>query len=156
MKTITQETQSVRLMLVGDGAEEEELRQLVERLSLGNWVSFIGKIPNEKIPEYLAASDVFVLPSLSEGLPNVILEAMASGLPIVASKVGGLPEMIKNGENGFLVEPKSPEQIAKKVLLLLGDNELKEKISKNNKEKAKDYSWESIVIKLEKVYQSLL
>jgi len=71
-------------------------------------------------------------------------------------RIGGLPEIIKDGENGFLVEPGNPEQIAEKVLLLLGDDELRERISRNNKEKAKQYSWESVVTRLEELYQSLL
>ena len=77
---------------------------------------------------------------------------MASGLPIVATNVRGLPEIIKNGENGFLVKPKSTEQIAEKVLLLLEDEVLRERISKNNREEVKKYSWENVVEKLEGVY----
>ena len=119
-------------------------------------MEFVGQIPNERVPQYMAASDVFVLPSLSEGFPNVILEAMASELPIVTTNVRGLPEIIKDGENGFLVEPRSPEQIAQKVLLLFEDNELRETTSRHNKEKAKKYGWETVVQRLEDVYQNHL
>lgn len=81
---------------------------------------------------------------------------MASGLPIVATTIRGLPEIIKDGKNGFLVEPKNPEQIAEKVLLLLEDDVLRERISKNNREEIKKYSWESVAEKLEKVYLGCL
>ncbi len=104
----------------------------------------------------MVASDVLVLPSLSEGFPVTILEAMASGLSIVATTVGGLPEIVKDGENGFLVEPNNYGQIAEKVILLLEDEELRYKISKNNKERTKRYSWGHAVDKLEEIYQSFL
>ncbi|NLI56859.1 glycosyltransferase family 4 protein, partial [bacterium] len=79
----------------------------------------IGEINNSLVPEYLIESDIFVLPSLSEGFPVVVLEAMASGLPVVATNVGGLPEIIQENKNGFLVEPQNPRDLAKKILFLL-------------------------------------
>lgn len=156
MKIVTDKNKNKRLFIVGDGEERKYLEDLVRNLNLEKYITFIGKVPNEKIPEYMAASDVFVLPSLSEGLPVTVLEAMASGLPIVATNVRGLPEIIKNGENGFLVKPKSTEQIAEKVLLLLEDDVLRERISKNNREEVKKYSWENVVEKLEGVYLGCL
>lgn len=156
MKFMIEENKNVKLMLVGDGEEREELESLVEDFGLKERVEFIGRVQNEEIPQYLVTSDVFVLPSLSEGFPVTILEAMASELPIVATKVGGLPEIIKDGENGFLVEPKYPEKIAEMVLLVLGNDELRERISKKNKEKAKDYSWDCVVEQLECIYKECL
>ena len=156
MNIISKQDTGIKLMLVGDGEERLALQELVKELDLEDRVTFVGKVLNEEIPGYMIASDVFVLPSLSESFGIVNLEAMACGLPIVASKVGGLPEIVKNGVNGFLVEPKNPEQISDKVLLLLGDDVLRERISKNNKDKVKDYSWESVVERLEKVYQNHL
>jgi N-acetyl-alpha-D-glucosaminyl L-malate synthase BshA len=156
MEIIRRKSQNVRLILVGEGPEEEDLKRLVGQLNLKDCINFLGQVPNEEVPQYMAASDVFVLPSLSEGFPNVILEAMASGLAIVASKVSGLPEIVEDGGNGFLVESRNPEQIAEKVLLLLGDDELRERISKNNKETAKGYSWESVVERLDNVYYEVI
>ncbi len=157
MKIIADRDRNVKLFLVGDGEEREYLKELVRNLNIKQHVTFIGKVPNEKVPEYMVASDIFVLPSLSEGFPVVTLEAMAAGLPIVASRVGGLPEIIKSGENGFLVEPKNPKEIADKLWLLLEDEELRTKMRSNNKEMAKDYSWEKVSENLERVlYYSLL
>jgi glycosyltransferase involved in cell wall biosynthesis len=156
MKIIRQKNEDARLMLIGDGEERAYLENLVKELNLKNYVKFIEKVQNENVPEYMVTSDVFVLPSLSESFGIVNLEAMASGLPIVTTKVGGLPEVVKDGENGFLVEPKNPEQIAEKALLILEDDELRERISRNNKEEVREYSWESVVERLEEIYQSYL
>ena len=101
----------------------------------------------------MIAADIFVLPSLSEGFPMVILEAMASGLPIVTTKVGGLPEIVLDGENGFIARPEDPEEIARKVQLLLEDNDLRARMAQNNRNKAGHYTWEKVVDKLEEVYQ---
>ncbi|TSC95193.1 MAG: glycosyl transferase, group 1 [Parcubacteria group bacterium Licking1014_1] len=151
-KIINKKIPEAKLFLVGDGSERKNLEDIIEKNNLGKKVNFTGKIINQKIPEYMIASDIFVLPSLSEGFPVVILEAMASELPIVTTKVRGLPEIIEDGENGFLVEPKNSEQFAEKVLLLFENDELREKISNNNKEKSKEYDWENIVEKIEKIY----
>ena len=152
MRIIHQKYPKSRLLIVGDGEDRNNLENLVKKLNLNKYVSFIGMVPNETVPEYMVASDVFVLPSLSEGFPTVILEAMASGIPIVATKVRGVPEIIKDGENGFLVEPRNSEEIAEKVLLLLNKDELRKRISEKNIEEVKRYHWESIAIRLEEVY----
>ena len=141
-----------KLLLVGDGEERDQLEDLVKKLKLEKYVTFIGKVPYDDVFKYMVVSDILVLSSLSEGLPNVILEAMAAGLPIVATRVGGIPDIVKDGENGFLIDPKNPEQIAEKINLFLEDDKLREKISKNNKQKAKEYSWESVIERLEKIY----
>ena len=156
MEFIIKRDKSIKLMLVGDGEDREELESLVEELDLKECIKFVGKVQNEDIPQYMVASDVFVLPSLSEGFPVAILEAIASGLPIITTKVRGLPEIVKDGENGFLVEPKNPKEIAEKVLLILEDEELREIIKRRNKEKVKEYTWEGVVERLEQVYRSHL
>jgi N-acetyl-alpha-D-glucosaminyl L-malate synthase BshA len=144
------------LLIVGDGPEKDKLQTLVHELSLQDCIHFAGKVPNEKIPEYMAQADIFALPSLSESFGIVNIEAMASGLPIVTTNVGGLPEIVKNGENGFVVEPKNPEVFAEKILLILKDNDLRKKFSEQNREKAKEYSWDDIVEKLIFIYNQCL
>jgi len=156
MNIIRQKNTKASLMLIGDGEERQSLEELVKESNLGDCVTFVGQVPNEEVLEYMAASDVFVLPSLSEGFPLVILEAMASGLPIVATKVGGLPEIIKEGDNGFLVEPKDSVEITEKVLLLLQGKELRQRIAKNNRQRAKDYAWAKVVDSVEQVYQKVV
>ena len=152
MKIINNHDSSIRLVLIGKGPEEAKLKNLVKELNLDEYIEFKGQIPNENIPGYLADSDVFVLPSLSEGFPNVVLEAMASGLPIVATRVTGLSEIILDGINGLLVEPGNSKEIARKILFILSNDDFREKIIENNKLKALDYSWENVITILEKIY----
>ena len=146
----------VRLLVIGEGPEEAKLKTLAEELGLKANVIFVGSIANELVPDYLAASDVFVLPSLSEGFPVVSLEAMAAGLPIIATRVRGIPSIVTEGVNGFLVKPRDASEIADRVLLILGDAELRQTISENNSRKARRFDWNKIVGDLEKVYLSCL
>ena len=154
MNIIKQECLKARLLVVGDGEERQNLEELTNKLNLVECVTFVGRVVNERVPEYLVVSDLFVLPSLSEGFPLVVLEAMAAGLPIITTNVRGLPEIVKDGENGFVVEPQNPRQLVEKISLLLSNNELRQKISANNIIKAKQHSWEAVVEKLEEVYFS--
>lgn len=156
MSIINHVDDRVRLLLVGGGEERGNLEILAKRLAVADKVNFMGKVPHQKVPEFMSASDVFVLPSLSEGFPLTILEAMASGLPVVASRVGGLPEIIQEGKNGFLTEPGNPKDIAEKVLGVLGNSQLRRRMSSHNREKAKEYSWERVVKMIEQVYSTVL
>jgi N-acetyl-alpha-D-glucosaminyl L-malate synthase BshA len=143
---------NMKLLIVGDGSEKRYLEELVKKLGLEDYIVFVGRAPHDKIPEYMASADLLVLPSLSEGFPNTIIEAMAMGLPVIASRVGGLPWIIKDGENGFLVEPRNPRDIAEKIILLLTNDDLRVYMSRRNIEKAREYDWENIIKRLEKVY----
>ena len=155
MKIINQKNQKAILLIVGDGEERYNLELLVKRLNTNGSVSFAGRVDHKYISQYMAASDVFVLPSLSEGFPVTILEAMAAGLPIVTTNVRGLPEIVKDDENGFVVEPQNPAQLAGKISLLLDNNELRRKISAKNKIMAGEYSWNSVASKLEEIYLTI-
>jgi len=145
MAILKSSEKNLKLLVVGDGIECQKLKLLVKTLKLEETVVFIGKIINAKIPEYLSASDIFVLPSLSEGFPVVLLEAMSSGLPIIATKVKGLGEIIEEGTNGFLVTPKNSEELADKISLLVNNETLIENIFISNKNKSNFYDWKNIV-----------
>lgn len=144
------------LLLVGSGSMLCELKNLVKTLNLDENVHFLGKIDNNVIPLYLSAADIFVLPSLSEGLPNALLEAMAAGLPIIATRVGGIPYVVEDGKNGLLVNPGSPSDLTEKILLLMRSPELMKKMSETNREKSKSYSWENVVSQLEKLLNKVV
>jgi glycosyltransferase involved in cell wall biosynthesis len=153
MKMVHDKMPDARLILVGDGEEREYLSALSIQLGIQKYVQFVGKVPHEKVQDFMQQADIFVLPSLSEGFPNVVLEAMACGLPIVASRVGGIPDIITNDTNGYLVEVKDTENLSNKILFLLQNDILREKISGNNKKLVKEYSWEKVVVELEKIYE---
>ena len=154
MNILKNNKKNLKLIVIGDGSESDNLKSQVKKLKLEDIITFKGKLPNENIPIYLASSNLFILPSLSEGFPNVLLETMATGLPIITTKIGGLPEIVENTINGFLVAPRSPEELVDKIDLILNNENLAKKISVANKEKSKSYNWNNIVELLEKIYNS--
>lgn len=111
----------VHSTLVGDGPERSHLEALTARLGIGAHTTFTGSIGQNRIAEVYSAADVFVLPSFSEGLPVVLMEAMASGLPAVASRITGIPELIEDGVDGLLVTPGRPDLLAD-AIAALADN----------------------------------
>jgi glycosyltransferase involved in cell wall biosynthesis len=145
-----------RLILVGDGEERKIIEDRAEMLGLKDNIMITGKVPFEKVQEYMVASDVFVLPSISEGFPNVILEAMAARLPIIATNIGGLSEIMQDGVNGYLVEPKNSGQIADKISYLIQNESVMLKMSENNKLRSREYSWDGVAKSLEDVYISVI
>jgi glycosyltransferase involved in cell wall biosynthesis len=153
MKHVHDEIPDAILILIGSGKEREQLTTLSIQLGIQNYVQFIGLVSRDKVRTFMQQADIFVLPSLSEGIPNVILEAMACGLPIIASRVGGIPDLITNGKNGYLVEAKDTSDLADKIILLLSDETLRKKISDNNRLHIKKYSWENVISELEKIYE---
>jgi teichuronic acid biosynthesis glycosyltransferase TuaC len=115
------ERSQLSLVLLGEGEQQQELLALARRLGLGEICKFTGPRPHSEIPLWLSAADCLVLPSLSEGLPTVVVEAMCCGTPIVATRVGGTPEIVKSGETGLLVNPKDPVALADAIRTLLHD-----------------------------------
>jgi glycosyltransferase involved in cell wall biosynthesis len=136
-------------LIIGEGPMRGSLEKQTEHLD----VKFIGRIVPEKIVGYLQRGELFVLPSLSEGFPNVILEAMSVGLPVVATKVGGIPNIVEQGRTGFLVEPYNPGQLAFYIKKLLRDKKLRKTMSKNCLKEVKKYSWKKIIPKLERILE---
>lgn len=116
-----------RFVIIGDGRERQSILRGIKRLGLQNHVRLAGRIPEAW--RYLKVFDVFVLPSLKEGFPWAALEIMASGVPIVATRVGALPEIIESGKNGLLVEPGNAAQITAAVETLLENNALCESLA---------------------------
>jgi glycosyltransferase involved in cell wall biosynthesis len=111
----------VRVLIVGAGPLLSVAREHAQQLGVGSIVHFIGRVPDVEVPAYMAGSDVFVLPSLDEGLPRVILEAMSMELVVVASRVGGIPEAVVDGSTGYLVPPASAELLAQALLRAMGE-----------------------------------
>ncbi len=119
------------LFIAGSGTEEGNLRRLTELKKIENHVFFLGPLLSDELINYYNATDVFCLPSKSEGLPNVVVESLFCGTPVVASNVGGIPSIINEGENGFLVQPNNSHDLAVKIEKCLGNNWNREKIRKS-------------------------
>lgn len=152
---VKNEIPSANLLLVGEGPLKGELQQQVAKAGIGQSVHFLGQ--RSDIPELLRAMDVFVLPSIgSEGMPRVILEAMAAGVPCIASVVGGIPEIITNNETGFLVPPKNEEALTKAMIELAKMPEKKrQKLVDNTRQKVYScYSHKVVIRKLENIYKT--
>jgi len=112
VRAFSQVPNEVLLVVIGDGDERERLRRLIEELGLGHRVRLVGAKPPEEIPLWMSASDLVVLASRAEGHPNVVLEALASGRPVVATRVGGVPEIISSENLGVVVDPEDPSALA--------------------------------------------
>ncbi len=147
--------EDVKLLIAGTGPLEESLRHEGKSVGNGDRVQFLGQIPYEKIPQHLAISDVFCRPSLSEGLGNSFIEAMAAGIPVVATPVGGIPDFLTDGETGLFCKPSDPRDIAEKILRLLKDQELRRKVIEGGRELAKLYDWNSVAEKMGNVLQKI-
>jgi glycosyltransferase involved in cell wall biosynthesis len=120
---------SLKLIMVGDGPERARLEAATESLECKEHVVFAGQISD--VRTFYALADVFALPSLSEGSPNVLLEAMAANLPIVATAVGGVPEMVASNESALLVPPNDPPLLAAAIARMLTDKDLAQRLAKN-------------------------
>jgi glycosyltransferase involved in cell wall biosynthesis len=142
-----------KLLLVGEGEQKNELAKLADDLWLKERVIFAGYVDRFKLPKYLKISDVFVRPSLSEGLGNAFLEAMAAGIPVVGTPVGGIPDFLKDDETGLFCEAGNPESIARKVEKLVFDDSLKKKIVENGLKLVKEkYDWKIIAAQYAELY----
>jgi glycosyltransferase involved in cell wall biosynthesis len=151
---IHQERPDAWFVIVGDGPLRPDVEAKLAQLGLADRVILTGL--RRDIPELMAAFDVFVLSSLWEGLPRVLPQAMATGLPIVATQADGSAEAVVDGENGFLVERGQPEALAAKTLLLLVDRELRKKIGENGRSRSPQFGVTKMVQDIDQLYQSLL
>ena len=147
---------SASLLIVGeDQGIQRELMKVAEGLKVKKAIHFLGPKFGSELARIYQRATIFVLPSVYETFGLAALEAMATGLPIVTTKVGGIPELVEDNYNGILVSPRDHDALAEAIIKLLSDPELRLKISKRNAAKAKRYSWENIAKKIEKVYKGL-
>ena len=129
--------------LVGDGKEKKRLQRMVAEAGLNGYFEFAGFVqPGKDLFSAYDSADVFVLPSRTEGIPKVLYEAMARGLPVVASRVGGVPEIVEEGVNGLLVPPGNPEALARAIRILCREKKLREGFGKKGLETASKFTME--------------
>jgi len=147
--------EDARLLILGDGTQKSALVALAEQLDITNSVHFIGRV--DQVGNYLRAADLFVLPSRAEGLSNALLEAMACGLAVVATDIGGNNEIVSHLKNGILVRPRDSEQLAAALLMVLSDTKLARRLGEEaRKTIGEGYSLESVTKQYIELYRGLL
>jgi D-inositol-3-phosphate glycosyltransferase len=137
-------------------AEMARLQKLCDDLAVGQTVVFLGKRDQDRLPYYYSAAELLVMPSHYESFGMVALEAMACGTPVIASEVGGLAYLVRDGETGFTIPDQEPEALCEKISWLLSDRDLHATMSERAVEYAQDYAWEKVASQIVEVYQSLL
>lgn len=137
-------------------SEMSRLQKLCDDLAVDQTVVFLGKRDQDKLPYYYSAAQLVVMPSHYESFGMVALEAMACGTPVIASEVGGLAYLVRDGETGFTIPDQEPEELCDKISWLLNDHELHETMSARAVEYAQDYAWEKISKQIVEVYEGLV
>jgi len=147
----------VRLVLAGEGPERRRLERLAARLGLGERVRFLGEVPHEQVPEVLQQLDIFAMPSTYEGFGVAALEAEAMELPVVASSVHGIPDVVVDGETGLLVPPRDRQALASALDRLVADGDLRRRLGQAGRAfVAEHYSWEENTAQMEALYEAAL
>lgn len=152
VQRLVQERKDILCVIVGAGELRTTLARQIHTLGLENYVTLAGGKPHDEIPLWMNACDLFALPSLNEGNPTVVFEALGCGKPFVGTRVGGVPEVITSDKYGLLVEPADPETLAEKILIALDKKWDREKILTY----AKQFTWENIAKEIMKVYEQVL
>lgn len=125
----------IKLTVVGDGGEREEIKAIAQSLNLANHIDFVGYKSQTEVREYLQTSDIFVLPSFAEGVPVVLMEAMAAGVPVLTTQIAGVPELVTHGNSGWLVPPGNVASLTEGLAALIDDADLRNRFGKAGQEK---------------------
>lgn len=136
-KLLAEDITGFHLNIIGDGPLRESLEKMVRQLGIESVISFCGM--RHDVPEQLRDLDIFVLSSTTEGISLTLLEAMATGLPIVATNVGGNPEVVVDGETGFIVPSKNPRELADKLLRLIADEDLRRQMGERGRKRVEEH-----------------
>ena len=148
-------TADLKIVIVGEGPDRNKIEEMIEQYGLQSSVILAGQQSN--MPAVYAAMDVFVLPSLNEGLPMTVLEAMAASKPVIATKVGAIGGVIKDGENGLLVNAKDSEGLRNAIASLLGDPERRRRLGDQaHAWVSQNYTSEAMALKYREMYEEVL
>mgnify|MGYP002153794580 CR=1 FL=1 len=155
--------EKVKFIIAGAGPLRNELRSISEELGISEYLLMPGLVSWDEVPQYMDMCDVFVVPSIKDqkgnvdGLPNVLLEAMASGKPVVASRIGGIPAVLQHERNGLLVDEKNPQQLAAAINCLLASPSLRNQYSNAGRERVKrELNWESVAEVTVQIYEQAI
>jgi glycosyltransferase involved in cell wall biosynthesis len=149
--SVLEKRKDITFLIGGDGNLSTKIRKYVNKQNIGDTVEMVGWIPHEELPDYLNDLKLLVLPSYTEGLPNIMLEAMACGSPVLATPVGGVPDVIKDGETGFILEDNSAGCITKNIIRALNHPDLEEVTKNARKLVEKRFSYEATVQRYRKI-----
>lgn len=143
---------NVKLIVIGTGYQHDMLVKKSVDISVSDRVKFLGNIEHKKLPTYLQVSDIFIRPSLSEGFGNSFVEAMATGIPVIATPVGGIVDFLKDGETGLFCEVSNPKSIAQKVEKLMKDKESRDYVVANARKMVMEkYDWDLVAGNMQKI-----
>jgi D-inositol-3-phosphate glycosyltransferase len=149
-----------RVLVIGgdgkDGARKSELAALAAELRIADKATFLDAVPHESLPTYYNAADICVVPSYYESFGLVAVEAMACGVPVIASRVGGLKETVKDGQTGYLVPWLCPEPFAERLELLLNNEPMRLSLGRGARAAAERYHWSEVAARVEDVYHDLV
>jgi len=151
--------ENVKFLLVGTGDFRSELENIIKNEGIEDKVMFAGRVPNEELPNYYAATDIFVLPSVSrlEAFGIVALEAMASCVPVIVSDIPGVRDVIVEGKHGLLTEPMNSEDLAGKIRTLIKNPDMAERMGRNGRKRVEGrFTWSKVAKEIERVYESIL
>lgn len=153
---IIKEIPRAKLILVGDGSERRNFEKQAEELGVKDSVRFAGEIRHDELPHYYHQADVFVMPSLSEGFGITAIEAMACGVAVIATRVGGLLDIIADGKGGILVEAGDSRAIARAVLFLSNNPQKTRLLKGQGIERAQEYSWDRVASRVTALYKNFI
>jgi glycosyltransferase involved in cell wall biosynthesis len=154
--SILRRGEDIEFLVIGDGKLKEEVIGYIEKSNFKNKLKFVQWIPHEELPSYLNKIKLLVLPSYSEGLPNIIIEAMSCGTPVLASKVGAIPDIIFEGTTGFLMENNTPECISINILKIIKTGSLEEISENARKLVLQQFSYVSTIARWEILFENNL
>ena len=156
-KIVQSRINDVRFVLVGDGPMRHELEYLIKDRGLSNIVSLTGSLEHKEVADILAKASIFAFPSFKEGMPRAVLEAMSTGKAVVASDIPGMDEIIENGFNGVLVQPRNASALGDTIIALLNDKTLRKRLGRNARQTIlKFFTWKSHLSQLESVYEAAI
>lgn len=157
LNLVVREKPKVRLIMCGRGPMLPKIYYMVKCLALEKNVIFKSNVNRDKLPHLLGSSQLYVLPSLKEGMPYALLEAMACGKAVIGSNIPGINDVITHGMNGILITPRDPKALADAIIMLLEDDNLRTKLGYNARQLiVKKYSWEKIAEKIEGIYKEVM
>lgn len=152
LKRLKEDYPKARLSIAGSGPERDALEKLVAELNLTESVSFLGRLEADDIAQLYRSADLMLNPSTVDNSPNSVIEAMACGIPVVSTNVGGIPKLIKHEWDGLMVAPRQPEAMRSQVKRVIDDPGLANFLVKNALQTVQKFHWENVRLKLQHHY----